>query len=74
LLRVVRQKLADVSEVPSAYFTAMVIVMEAVITSETSVNLHQIARRNLPADSNVTYPRPTSRSLWLIYFALLVQT
>jgi hypothetical protein len=44
LRRVVSQKLTDVSE-----------VLEAVSTSETSVNLHETTRRKIPDDSHLQF-------------------
>jgi hypothetical protein len=52
LRRVVWQKITNVSEVLTASIIRA-LVMEAVITSETSVNFYQTARRNNPEDSHL---------------------
>jgi hypothetical protein len=50
--RVVWYKLADVSEMLTAFIisTMITLMMEAVHTSETSVNFYQTTRRNMPED------------------------
>jgi hypothetical protein len=61
LRRVVWWKFTDISEVLSAsIFRAISIIralialqMEAVSTSETSVNFYQTTRRNIPEDSHL---------------------
>jgi hypothetical protein len=56
LRRVVSQKFTGVSEVLTAFIFGAVsnaLMMEAVITSETSVNFCETSRRNIPEDCNI---------------------
>jgi hypothetical protein len=50
LRRVVWQTFTDVSEVLAAL---LALLRAAESTSETSVNFHQTAQRNIPEDSNL---------------------
>jgi hypothetical protein len=45
---------ADVSDVLTAFIIRL-MMMEAVSTSETSVNFYQITRRNAPEDSHLHF-------------------
>jgi hypothetical protein len=50
-------KLTDVSEVFTAFYTALIaVITEAASASETSVNLYQTSRRNKAEDSHL-HPR-----------------
>jgi hypothetical protein len=49
----VGQILTDVSEELTASITRAMSVMETVSSSETSVNIYQISRRNIPEDSHL---------------------
>jgi hypothetical protein len=49
---VVWYKLTDVSEVPTASIISL--MMEAISSSETSVNFYQITLRNIPGDSHLS--------------------
>jgi hypothetical protein len=51
LRRVVSKKLTDVLEVLTASII-IVVMMEAVSTSETSVSFYKTTRRNIPKDSH----------------------
>jgi hypothetical protein len=53
--REVSQKLTDVSEVFTAYYIIIALMMEAVSTSETSVNFYETSRRNIPEDSHIHF-------------------
>jgi hypothetical protein len=53
LRRAVYKKITNVSEVlASSIIRAFTLMMEAVTTSETSVNFYQTTRRNNPEDSH----------------------
>jgi hypothetical protein len=50
---VVSRKFIDVSEVLTVLHQLIPLMMEAVSTSETSVNLYETTRRNIPEDSHL---------------------
>jgi hypothetical protein len=64
LLRVVWQKLGDVSEMLAA--PIIVLTMKAASTSETSLNFYQTTRRNIPEDCHRRRENLTSQKTFMV--------